>query len=145
MGVSVTVAVPVFDGSLLLVAVIVDSVFVTGEGAIYIPVVLIVPVEADQDTPALVESFTTVGVKVCAAPATRVAVDGDTITLIAGGATVLFPAQPAKKAAAASPVMMRIADVILTMTKCPKHNPLKAKCTTVILRALFHRHALLIS
>ena len=93
IGVSVTTAVPVLVVSVLLVAVMVAEVVVTGDGAVYTPAEVMAPIEAVQVTPALAESFETVAVNVCVAPATNVAVEGVTATLIDGGAGVL-PPQP---------------------------------------------------
>jgi len=79
----------------LLVAVMVAEVVVTGEGAVYTPAEVMEPMLAVHVTPALAESFETVAVNVCVAPATNVAEPGTTATLIAGGAA--GPPQPAKK------------------------------------------------
>jgi hypothetical protein len=69
-------------GSVLLVAITVADEVATGIGAVYTPL-LMDPTDAVQFTPALVESPTTVAVKVCVAPPTiPTAADGLMETLI---------------------------------------------------------------
>ena len=70
----------------------VAEVVVTTAGAVYTPPEVMLPVEAVQVTPLLVESFDTVAVNVCVPPPMSVTVAGDTETLIAG---VPPPPQPA--------------------------------------------------
>jgi hypothetical protein len=81
-GVSETVSVADFVGSLLLVAVTVAEAVVTGVGAMYRPAALIEPAEAVQVTPALTRSLVTVAAKAWLAPATNVAGVGVTETAI---------------------------------------------------------------
>ena len=68
----------------MLVAVTVADVVVMTAGAVYTPVLEILPVVAVHVAPALAESLVTVAVKVCVAPPIRVAEVGLTDTEIVG-------------------------------------------------------------
>jgi len=84
IGVNVMVALADLVLSLLLVAVTVADVVVMTAGAVYTPVLEILPVVAVHVAPALAESLVTVAVKVCVAPPIRVAEVGLTDTEIVG-------------------------------------------------------------